>query len=125
MNNKLVISNTILGTFALALAGYAQSNVNTDSQYLSDIEARACPVFLNDVMATDVSDNSQQLAIPIRSNEESAVLDLTLLCHSEPLETAASGRVGTDTNNQPIETPQSATQFDQLPQDRVEFGSPI
>lgn len=120
MNIKLIISNAVLGTLTLALAGYAQSNVN-NSHHLSDIQAQTCPVFLKDRTEADVSRN-QQLAVPVRPNE---VLDLTLLCYSGPSDTAESERLNREVSNPPFETPQSATQFDQLPQDRVEFGSPI
>ncbi|MDV3350463.1 hypothetical protein D0962_11045 [Leptolyngbyaceae cyanobacterium CCMR0082] len=121
MNIKLIISNAVLGTLTLALAGYAQSNVSNNSRHLSDIQAQTCPVFLTDSTSADISRN-QRLAVPVRPNE---VLDLTLLCYSGPVDTAASERLNTEVNNRPSETPQSATQFDQLPQDRVEFGSPI
>ncbi|ESA36277.1 hypothetical protein N836_08010 [Leptolyngbya sp. Heron Island J] len=117
MNIKLVVTNAILGTLAIALAGYAQDNINAHSHHLSDIQAQTCPVFLND--STLVNDsNNQRLAVPVRPNE---VLDLTLLCYSGPSEISESERLGTDVNYRPAETPQSATQFDQLPQDRVEF----
>ncbi len=122
MNIKLVVTNAILGTFTLAWASYAQGDVNANSHHLSDIQAQTCPVFLDDNSINDVSYGNQRLAVPVRPNE---VLDLTLLCYSGPSETAESERLGTESNNRPSETPQSATQFDQLPQDRVEFGAPI
>ncbi|MGD1953316.1 MAG: hypothetical protein ACFB14_27270 [Leptolyngbyaceae cyanobacterium] len=116
MNIKFAISNAILGTLTLAIASYAQVEEN-GSHHLSDIQAQTCPVFLND--GTAAATGGQQLAVPARPNE---VLDLTLLCHSGPLETDDSERVGTDINNRPSQTPQSETQFDRLPQDRVELG---
>ena len=119
MNIKLVVTNAILGTFAIALASYAQDNINSHSRHLSDIQAQTCPVFLNDNTANDaVHRHNQRLAVPVRPNE---VLDLTLLCYSGPSEMSESERLGTNINYRPAETPQSATQFDQLPQDRVEF----
>ncbi|MEM1251277.1 MAG: hypothetical protein AAGI69_02505 [Cyanobacteria bacterium P01_H01_bin.21] len=113
MNIKFAISNAILGMLTLALASYAQVDAN-GSHHLSDIQAQTCPVFLNDGTAA-ATGNEQQSA----PNE---ALDLTLLCNSGPLKTDDSERVGTDINNRPSQTPQSETQFDRLPQDRVELG---
>ncbi len=122
MDIKLAVSNAILGTLTLALAGYAQGDVNAGSQHLSDIQAQTCPVFLNDNTVANDANRNERLAVPVRPNE---VLDLTLLCHSGPLEIAEPNSVNEDINNFSNQTPQSATQFDQLPQDRVEFGSSI
>ena len=119
MDIKLVVTNAMLGTLTIALAGYAQDNINSHSHHLSDIQAQTCPVFLNDSTADDAfHSQNQRLAVPVRPNE---VLDLTLLCYSGPSEISESERLGTDANYHPTKTPQSAAQFDQLPQDRVEF----
>lgn len=122
MDLKLIVSNAILGTLTLSLAGYAQSNIETNSQHLSDIEAQTCPVFLDDGSVSDTSNTNKPVAVSGSSNE---VLDLTLLCHNGPSTVADSERLNTDINNRPAQTPQSATEFDQLPQDRVEFGTPF
>lgn len=122
MGIKLVVTNAVLGTLTLALASYAQDNVNANSHHLADIQAQSCPMFLDDSTVAEGSYSNQQLAVPVRPNE---VLDLTLLCYSGPSATAESARLGTEINNRSAETPQSTTQFDQLPQDRVELGAPF
>ena len=119
MNINFAVCTAILGTLSLAFASYAQAEANS-SQHLSDIQAQTCPVFLDG--ETAATDSGQSLAVPVRPNE---VLDLTLLCNSGPLETDDSDEVGADINNRPAQTPQSATQFDRQPQDRVELGSPF
>lgn len=118
MNVKLIISNAIISTLALTMAGYAQGNVSNSSHSLSDTQAQTCPALSDNTATTDTIQGNQQLAVPVRPNE---VLDLTLLCYSGPSNFEDSTSVNQETNNSLRETPQSATQFDQLPQDRVKL----
>ncbi|MBX2863717.1 MAG: hypothetical protein KTR27_09180 [Leptolyngbyaceae cyanobacterium MAG.088] len=120
MNIKLAVSSAILGTLTLAMAGYAQSDTSSGSHHLSDIQAQTCPTFAGD-NAIDAPPN-ERLAVPTRSNE---VVDLTTVCYSGPSEITDPNSVGTDVSDSSNQTPQAATQFDRLPQDRVELGDRI
>lgn len=112
MNIKLIISNAIVGTFMLAMAGYAQS---ADSVSLSGTQAQSCPVLSEEVSIVDAQ-SDQQIAVSVQSTE---VVDLTMLCLSEPDGPSGTAGIDSDIDNVGSQTPQAATEFDQLPQDRV------
>ncbi|MEM6251827.1 MAG: hypothetical protein AAF821_02795 [Cyanobacteria bacterium P01_D01_bin.156] len=118
MNIKFIVGNALAGTLALALAGYVQDSVSASSDLLLETQAQTCPALLDQTENLDKNPTNRQLAVPVRPNE---LLDLTLLCSSGSADIAGSDSMPSITGNALRETPQSATQFDQLPQDRVEL----
>lgn len=139
---KLALSTAVLGTVTIAFAGYANTST-TNSQHLSDIQAHSCPALVGDV-STAAFDIDPQLLILSDENNTNRLLALNAICsgygygggdwQSEAVEPGrptvavpeAKPVPGSDQliyfNNRPIpQTPQLNTEFDQLPQDRVEL----
>lgn len=143
---KLAFSTAVLGMATIALAGYANTDVTNDSQHLSDIQAHSCPALASD-SPTAAFGSAQQFPLLADENTENRLLALDAICsgygyggeweagsQQSDRPTAAfpeSNPVpGSDRliyfNSRPIpQTPQLTTEFDQLPQDRVELVEPL
>ena len=141
---KLAFSTAVLGTATIALAGYANADVKNNSQHLSDIQAYSCPALAGDT-ATAAFGSDQPLTSLADEDTENRLLALDAICsgygyggewgtESQPDRPAAfpqsSPVPGSDSliyfNSRPIpQTPQLTTDFDQLPQDRVELVEPL
>lgn len=148
---KLAISTTILGAIVMSVAGYANAN----SRHLSGIQARNCPALTGQSTATAIDLSAQIAILSSDNSNSNRLLALTAICNGygyggvdfveadsiTPGRSLAPGRsvaavpqslngAGSDPflyfNNRPLpRTPQSTTQFDQLPQDRVEAVAPL
>ena len=143
MQIKLALSTAILGTVTVAIApaltdqfaGYASS------YDLSGTQARTCPAMTGETLtALELSEQTSTLS---KVADPNRLLAIMALCNgygyggsefTEASQTASSPQstLGAEKdsflylNSSPkILTPQAATEFDQLPQDRIEFKSPI
>ena len=120
---RFAISTAILGAATLVFTDYAGANVSIRSQDLSATQAQVCPALVSDGAIADTPNANERLSVPVPPDN---VLDLTYVCYG----------IGGDQHPEPPvieiinaavkqQTPQEATEFDQLPQDRVEFRSPF
>ncbi len=120
---RLAIGTAILSTITVALTGHAGATVSINSQDLSGTQAQICPALVSDGAIATTPGQSQRLNVPVPPNE---VLDLTYVCYggsyTEP-EPPVIDLINSSVNRQ--KTPQAATQFDQLPQDRIELRAPM
>ncbi len=145
---KLALSTAVLGTAAVAFAGYANTSVSTSSQALSDTYAQKCSALV-DAGTTTTFDINEQIAILSGESSSNRLLALRAICNgygyggnwgveadllvpNRP--TAAAPQAITTKESDAFvyfndrlidKTPQAATQFDQLPQDRIELIAPL
>ncbi|NEQ55681.1 MAG: hypothetical protein F6K11_37170 [Leptolyngbya sp. SIO3F4] len=136
MQIKIALSSALLGTIIVAIAGHAKTN----SYDLSGTQAHTCPTLTGETTA--VSFNKQAYTLP-NDVDTNRLLAIVAFCNGygyggggfvEADQITAESQSTTITNSdsflyinngQKLQTPQEAAKLDQLPQDRVEFLSPI
>ncbi|MBT9315017.1 hypothetical protein [Leptothoe spongobia] len=145
MQIKLALSTAILGTITVAIAsaltGQVAGYAKTSSYDLSETQARTCPALTGETITA--LDLSAQISTLSNAADANRLLAITALCNGYGYggaeeftadQTSAALQSTTEAgsssflyiNEHPtLPTPQEAAEFDQLPQDRVEFKAPI
>ncbi|MEM7796740.1 MAG: hypothetical protein AAF579_20070 [Cyanobacteria bacterium P01_C01_bin.118] len=134
MQFKLALSTAILGTITVAISGYAKT-----SSPLASTQARTCPALTGESL-TNIELAQQSLAFADETDTATAnqILAITAFCNGygyggataanpadlNPTTPAESGSLLYDASPT-FQTPQAAAEFDQLPQDRIEFKAPL
>lgn len=142
MQFKLALSTAILGTMTVAIAptGQFTSHAKTSSP-LAQTKARTCPAITGETLtALELTEQSLAFADEADTARANRLLAISAFCNgyggyggaelgtpadlNSSTPAAAGSFLYTDTRPT-FHTPQAATEFDQLPQDRIEFKAPL